>query len=404
MEGWTVTHSALTNQIRLSSQNSSRNGTKIDTFLVHHQAGTNDDATINAMVSGSKEVSANYTISNEGRLTLVVDEDFRAWTSGSSTDGGRGAQWDRRSITVEIENETGAPAWLISDAAVETAAKLLVDLRDRYGVAQVYGHRDLWNLFQASYATFCPGPETVGRIVARANELANGGFNAGGGQATPGGNTGAGIDYAYGLSKDAQLALQKRTESAGLYTGILDGVFGAMSVKATQQWLKNEGLLSAGYTVDGVPGPVYGKALQTFAKRGGYSGPIDGAPGAATSAGIVKALGSAPAPTPPAPAPSSDWQWTVPDTAMQARIQRALKARGRYNGPVDGSWGANTIKGIQTTIKNVGYTGPADGVPGKNTCYYVQVYGQRFGSYAGPVDAKLGPNSWAAFALGLERP
>lgn len=106
----------------------------------------------------------------------------------------------------------------------------------------------------------------------------------------------------------------------------------------------------------------------------------------------------------PAPAPSGDWEWWQPDAAMQARIQQALKNRGRYSGPVDGAWGPNTIKGIQTTIRNVGYTGPIDGVPGRNTCYYVQVYAQRFGSYQGPLDSKLGPNSWAGFALGLERP
>lgn len=105
----------------------------------------------------------------------------------------------------------------------------------------------------------------------------------------------------------------------------------------------------------------------------------------------------------PAPTPSGDWDFGQ-EHADQARIQAALKARGRYDGPVDGVWGPNSIKGIQTTIKNVGYTGPVDGVPGPNTCYYVQVYAQKFGDYNGPVDKVLGPNSWNGFALGLERP
>ena len=399
-----MTHSALTNQIRLSSQNSSRNGTRIDTFLIHHQAGTNDDAVINSMVSGSKQVSANYTISNEGRLTLVVDEDFRAWTSGSSSDGGKGAQWDRRSVTVEIENEAGAPDWPISAAAIETAAKLLIDLKDRYGVTNVLGHRDLWNLYQASYATFCPGPDTVNRIVARANELSAGGFTPGAGQPTPGGNTGAGIDYAYGLTTEAQMALQREGEKRNLYTGIVDGIFGAMSVKSTQQLLKNEGFLDAGYVVDGIPGPKYGRGLQGLAQRGGYTGPLDGVPGPATSAGIVKALGGAPTPTPPAPTPAPAGWDLNPGAADWRRIQAALKKRGRYNGPVDGVPGVNTYKGVQLTIKNVGYTGPIDGVIEGNGCRLIQEYAKKFGSYTGPVDAKLGVNSWAGFALGLERP
>lgn len=158
-----MTYSSLTNQVRLSpNQWSSRNGRAIDTFLIHHQAGTNDDATINAMVSGSKEVSANYTISNEGRLTLVVDEDNRAWTSSS-------AEWDGRSVTVEIENESGDPDWRISEAALNKAAELLNDLRKRYRITNVLGHRDLYARFGVSYPTYCPGPNTVAEITRRAD-------------------------------------------------------------------------------------------------------------------------------------------------------------------------------------------------------------------------------------------
>jgi hypothetical protein len=100
----------------------------------------------------------------------------------------------------------------------------------------------------------------------------------------------------------------------------------------------------------------------------------------------------------------STWAWNAPDSSTQARIQKDLAARGRYSGPIDGVWGVNSIKGIQTTCANVGYPGPIDGEPGPNTCHYVQVYAQRFGSYTGPVDSILGPNSWNGFALGLERP
>lgn len=105
----------------------------------------------------------------------------------------------------------------------------------------------------------------------------------------------------------------------------------------------------------------------------------------------------------PAPQPGAEWDFGQ-QYADQARIQAALAARGRYSGPVDGVWGENSIKGIQTTCANVGYDGPIDGIPGPNTCHYVQIYAQRFGDYNGPIDSILGPNSWAGFALGLERP
>jgi len=162
-----MVYSKQTNQVRISNQSSPRKST-IDTFLIHHQAGTNDDAVIAAMVSGSRGVSANYTISNEGRITCVVPEERRAWTSGSSYDGGKGAAWDHRAVTVEIENESAGGAWPISAKALDAAARLLVDLRSRYTIRHVLGHRDLWNTYGASYPTFCPGPSTVGSIVARA--------------------------------------------------------------------------------------------------------------------------------------------------------------------------------------------------------------------------------------------
>lgn len=100
----------------------------------------------------------------------------------------------------------------------------------------------------------------------------------------------------------------------------------------------------------------------------------------------------------------ASWAFNPPSAAEQKRIQQALKNRKRYSGPADGVWGVNSIKGIQTTIKNVGYKGAVDGIPGPNTCYYVQVYAQRFGDYKGPIDKVCGPNTWAGFALGLERP
>ncbi len=107
---------------------------------------------------------------------------------------------------------------------------------------------------------------------------------------------------------------------------------------------------------------------------------------------------------PPISTTPTGWALNLPDAATQARVQRALAARGRYAGPIDGALGTNGFKGIQVTISNVGYTGPIDGVIGPTGARAMQVYAQRFGDYAGPVDGVLGPNSWNNFALGLERP
>jgi hypothetical protein len=164
-----MTHSPLTNEIRLSEQSSSRNGATVDTVLWHHLAGTDAERAVNDMISGADGGSANYVITNEGKLILVVDEDLRAHSAGDPDDGGKGAAWDRRSIAVEIENETAGPDWRISDAALNTAAALLNDLRKRYSIARAIGHRDLYTAEYgfASYPTYCPGPGTVAEIQRR---------------------------------------------------------------------------------------------------------------------------------------------------------------------------------------------------------------------------------------------
>jgi hypothetical protein len=268
-----MAHSVLTNQIRESMQRSSRNGATIDTFIFHHQAGLNDDATIDLMVSGRKLVSANYTVSNEGRITLVVNEDYRAWTSGSSRDGGRGASWDRRAITVEIENELGAPSWKISDAALQATAALYNDCKARYPIVQEFGHRELWEKFRASYVTFCPGPETKNRILALA-----------------GGQPSAPLilakpipipvppkeswDFWYppnGMQIDIQVALYGRRPPR--YLGIRNGDWGKLSIASIQDTCTR-----VGYTgdVDGIPGPMTCYYVQVYAQKfGDYTGPTD---------------------------------------------------------------------------------------------------------------------------------
>jgi GH25 family lysozyme M1 (1,4-beta-N-acetylmuramidase) len=120
--------------------------------------------------------------------------------------------------------------------------------------------------------------------------------------------------------------------------------------------------------------------------------------------GSTTAPSSSPASLPSSPATASSGTWDFnAASADQARVQRALSGMKRYGGPIDGAWGENTIKGIQTTVAKVGYKGAIDGIPGANTCHFVQVYAQRFGDYSGPIDNVLGRHSWDGFALGLER-
>ena len=173
-----MTYSSLTDRSGVSPKRSSREGARIDTFLVHHMASTGGVGVSEMMLgSGGRTVSSNYTILSDGTLWGIVPEEDRAWTSGAAGDGGKGAAWDRRSITVEIENETAAPDWRISQRALQTAANLLADLRRRHPITNVLGHRDLYERYGASYPTYCPGPNTVAQILALTPTAGGGGSN-----------------------------------------------------------------------------------------------------------------------------------------------------------------------------------------------------------------------------------
>lgn len=163
--------SKLTTGVRQSFQRSSRNGAKIDHIIIHHTATTNGEWVLDAMVSGSKQVSANYVPDKDGKLWGVVPEEFRAWTSSS-------AAWDGRSITMECVNNS-TDGWTISDASYEKIAQLLADISIRYNFpltrdkqrSTVLGHKELYLYWGDSYATACPGGIDIDRIVRRANQI-----------------------------------------------------------------------------------------------------------------------------------------------------------------------------------------------------------------------------------------
>lgn len=181
--------------------------------------------------------------------------------------------------------------------------------------------------------------------------------NGAGAGGTPGAN------YAFGLTKAAQMALQEAMKFERRYTGPADGEFGPDSVKGMQQWLKDMGYLPTDYEVDGVPGKLYGEALQKLAAaKGGYTGPIDGDPGDGTSEAlvvwahtIVIANGGG---------SSGEYGYGLTMEA-QRQIQLALTFLKLYDGPPDGVFGPASVAAMQTYLKLVGLLAADYGVDGK---------------------------------------
>ncbi|PPG34532.1 peptidoglycan recognition family protein [Rathayibacter sp. AY2B9] len=155
-----------------SNQSSSRQGARIDRFIVHHAVSTRDQTVVDMMTIPTKQVSANYVVGPDGPIG-VVREELRAFTSGASGDGGKGAAFDRRAITVETINSTLAPDYRFDPRTIEHLARLIADVATRYDFPidrdHVLGHRELYSRFGASYATACPGPSMdLDALVAKA--------------------------------------------------------------------------------------------------------------------------------------------------------------------------------------------------------------------------------------------
>lgn len=131
---------------------SSRNGARIDRFIVHHGAQTNWASFLATFAGGNWSVSPNYAL-GMGKIIGIVDEALRAWTSSS-------ASWDGRALTVEVLNSS-SDGWLVSDVDFDNLARLIADWSVRYNNPindnTVITHQELYIRYGASYATVCPG-------------------------------------------------------------------------------------------------------------------------------------------------------------------------------------------------------------------------------------------------------
>lgn len=180
-----MTFSSLIAGERLAhpSKYGSRLGNKVGHITPHHAADTSLANVLDIMAAaGGRVVSANYVIDNEGKIWGVVPEESRAFTSGAEGDGGRGAQFDRISITWEMINATGAPDYQLSQPAIAASERLAADVGKRYGftMTRTYGgtfegHRELYTRYGASYATACPGVYPLDAAAVQINALIAGG-------------------------------------------------------------------------------------------------------------------------------------------------------------------------------------------------------------------------------------
>lgn len=240
-----MTHSALADRTAWTSDGSSRDGARIDRFIVHHAATTSLSAILALFQPGGRQVSANYALGNDGTLVATVEEQYRAWTTASYVD-------DRRAITIEVANSAVGGSWPVSDASFHELARLIADVATRYGFDinddTVLTHQEVYRRFGRSYATACPGDlqRRKGELINLARQY------RGQGQPTPTHvsdteNTWAGIKV-----RD----IQSRLNAHGAKLAV-DGLYGPATTAAVRAFQKAQGL-----AVDGDVGPQTWGALK----------------------------------------------------------------------------------------------------------------------------------------------
>ena len=150
-----------------SNMSTGRQGKKIDKIFVHHMAGNLSLETC-ARVFKNNPASAHYGIDSKGRIGQFVLEENTAWHCGNWS-------YNLRSIGIELANDGGAKQrWHVSDKAIASCIKLIVDICKRNGIKKINYTGDLrGNLCMHCWtmATACPGPYLKTKFKYIASEV-----------------------------------------------------------------------------------------------------------------------------------------------------------------------------------------------------------------------------------------
>lgn len=163
-----MSYSKLTNKYLPVASHSGKRTQQIRHIVIHHNAGINSIESLHKFfLSGSRQVSANYGIGNDGRIACYVDEENRAWTTG-------GDDPDQHSITIEVSNSSTGGQWPVSEKAINSVIKLCADIIKRYKIkGEIFtGEKDgILQMHKWYQATACPGPYLESKFKYIAEEV-----------------------------------------------------------------------------------------------------------------------------------------------------------------------------------------------------------------------------------------
>lgn len=261
-----MSHSHLVSYVKLSPNcNKPRNG-PIDRITIHCVVGQCTVESLGALfASPSRQASANYGIGYDGRIACYVEEENRAWTSGSREN-------DHRAITIEVASDTTHP-YAVKPAAYAALLDLVEDICRRHNIRLKYtgdtsGNMTMHRWFQN---TACPGDYLVSKYPEIEREVNRR------------------LDGAAPTEKP-QEAPEKNEEVCKVNLRVLNKGSNGEDVKALQILLKGHGCNIGGYGpakdgVDGLFGATTESAVREFQRKQGIG--VDGIVGPETWAHLL---------------------------------------------------------------------------------------------------------------------
>lgn len=145
-------YSKLVSYVKLSPNCNKPRNAPIDTITIHCVVGQCTVESLGALfASPDRQASSNYGIGYDGRIACYVEEENRAWTSGSREN-------DNRAITIEVASDTTHP-YAVNEKAYAALLNLVEDICRRHNMTLKYtgdtsGNMTMHKWFQA---TDCPG-------------------------------------------------------------------------------------------------------------------------------------------------------------------------------------------------------------------------------------------------------
>lgn len=146
---------------------------KIDTIIIHCMAGNLTVERCGELFANPQRgASSTYGVGSDGRIAQYVKEIYRPWTTGGdkTCNGWTGSQYDHRSITIEVANDTLAPNWGITPEALQATTALVTDICRRHNIKPIWkgdpklvgdASKQSFALHKWFATKACPGPTII---------------------------------------------------------------------------------------------------------------------------------------------------------------------------------------------------------------------------------------------------